>query len=521
VQRQFKDLILINNWTLSLAIIVAACVVSFMLFGYWWPYWRTADMDFWMVNDGWLVNDGASQERFEHPAYLSILLLGHWYGLLHHLGLLDVHALSLVPAPVAAEHAWTAAVRAGRVLSLLLSLAFVLGFGALLRRLIGDWRVAVLATLFLAFSGGVAMEARVLRTELVAGGLVIIALLILLNAARRPQTPWRPALMGLAALLATLGLTNKVQVIFLICAFPLMLLPFGCASDDPALFWRRSRLAFPIAGLCASAGVLLALAAAPLVGFGIANAASAFPKPFLFGAYGAYQAGIAIWIALAMLGFSRVWRVPRAETLAAMGAVAAGVALGLLALELRCEPQNLIIVMNPLEKLATFASDPSVGQGNLAYSLLHGIVVVLTTRTFVLDSSARPAIFLEWMVIAATIQVFRAGDRRLALQVATLMCIAWGMDAIYAARSLGQQYFTLTDPVVIIAAAWLVAKAPALQAHRRAYQIGVALIVAHFVLGLAEPVKHTFQTSKPLLFCTVRSNQPQHIESFSFCPPGA
>ena len=59
---------------------------------------------------------------------------------------------------------------------------------------------------------------------------------------------------------------------------------------------------------------------------------------------------------------------PLAETLAAMGAVAAGVALGLLALELRCEPQNVVIVLNPLEKLAAYASDPSVGQGNLAYS---------------------------------------------------------------------------------------------------------------------------------------------------------
>jgi hypothetical protein len=518
VQRQFKDLILINNWTLSLALIVAACIVSFMLFGYWWPYWRTGDMDFWMVNDGWLVNDGLPQERFEHPAYLSILLLGRWYGLLHHLRLLDVHALSLLPPPTAAEHAWTAAVRAGRVLSLLLCLAFVLGFGTLVRRLIGDWRLAVLATLFLAFSGGVAMEARVLRTELVAGGLVIIALLVLLNAARTPQTPWRPALVGLAALLATLGLTNKVQVIFLICALPLMVLPFGCASDDPALFWRRSRLAFLIAGLCAVAAMLLAIAAAPLVTFGIANAAVLFPKPFLFGAYGIYQAGIAVWIVVAVLGFARLWGVSSAETLATMGAVVAGVALALLALELRYEPQNVIIVMNPLEKLAAYASDPAVGQGNLVSSLLHGLVVVLTTRTFVLDSSARPDIFLEWMVIAATIYIWKAGDRRLVLQVATMMGVVWGMDAIYAARSLGQQYFTLTDPVVIIAAAWLVAKAPTLQAHKHAYQIGMALIVAHFVLGLAEPVKHTFQTSKPLFFCTEQRVQPQHIESFSFCP---
>jgi hypothetical protein len=71
--------------------------------------------------------------------------------------------------------------------------------------------------------------------------------------------------------------------------------------------------------------------------------------------------------------------------------------------------------------------------------------------------------------------------------------------------------------LVIIAAAWLLAKAPALQAHKRAYQIGVALIAIHFVLSHSEPVKHTFQTSKPFLFCSERPIQPQRIESFSFC----
>ncbi|HEY6259407.1 MAG TPA: hypothetical protein VIY51_26810 [Xanthobacteraceae bacterium] len=521
--RQFKDLILIDNWPGSLALIVAGVIVSFLLFGFWWPYWRTADMDFWMVNDGWLVNDGLPQERFEHPGYLSILLLGHWFSLLHRVGLLDVYAVALLPPPTDAEHAWTAAVRAGRVLSLLLTIAFVLGFGVLLRRLIGDWRVAVLATLALAFSGGVAMEARIIRTELIAGGLVIIALLILLNAARRPQTPWRPILVGLSALLATLGLINKVQLVFLICALPLILLPFGCRSDDPSAFWRRSRLAFPLGALLAVAAVLIAIPAASLAWFGIAHASSDFPKPFVLGTFGIYQAAIAAWIAVAMIGFAKVWRVSPAETLAAMSAVLAGVAVGLLSLELRYEPQNVIIVMNPLEKLATYASDPAVRQGTLglAYSLLHGIYTVLTTRTFVLDPSARPEIFLEWLVVAAAFLTWRAGNRLLVLQVAVLMCVAWAMDAIYAARSLALQYFTLTDPLVIIAAAWLLAKAPALQAHKWAYPIGAALIAAHFVLSQSEPVKHTFQTSKPLFFCYERANQPQRVESFSFCPSGA
>jgi hypothetical protein len=524
--RQFKDLILINNWPGSMAGIVAGLAISFLLFGFWWPYWRVADMDLWMVYEAWLFNDGLAQESFDHPGYLTVLALGNWFRLLHGIGLLDVHALSALPAPATAEPAWTAAVRAGRVLSLILAAAYVLGFGVLLRRLIGDWRVAVLATLALAFSGGVAMEARIIRTELIAGGLVIIALLILINAARTPRSPWRPALAGLAALLATLGLVNKVQLIFLICALPLILMPFGCRSDDPTAFWRRSPLAVPLSVLSAAGAVLIAIPAASLVWLGIAQASSAFPHPFVLGMFGIYQMAVAAWIVVAMTGCAMAWRVSAPETLATMSAVLAGIAIGLLSLKLRFEPQNVFTVMNPLERLSGYASSLQVPEGEtllsgLARALLHGVYIVFATRTFVLDTSPRPTIFLEWLVIAAAIYAWKAGERRLVAQVAVLMCVAWGMDAIYAVRSLQLQYYTLTDPLVIIAAAWLLAKLPALQAHQRAYQIGALLIAAHFALSQSEPVKHTFQSSKPYDFCVEHFSFTRRIERFPYCPPAA
>ena len=519
--RQFKDLILVDNWPGSLAAIVAGLVVSFFLFGFWWPYWRTADMDLWMVYEAWLFNDGLSQEWFEHPGYLTILLLGNWFRLLHGMGLLDVHALSALPAPPNAEHAWTAAVQAGRVLSLFLAIAFVLGFGALLRRLIGDWRVAVLATLGLAFSGGLAMEARIIRTELIAGGLVTIALLILLNAARSPQTPWRPVLVGAAAFMATLGLVNKIQLVFLICALPFIVVPFGCRFDDPTAFWRRSPLAIPLSALFGVGAVLIAIPAAQLVGIGISQAPTFYAQPFVLGTYGIYQTAIAVWISAAVIGFAIVWRVSGPETFATMSAVLAGIAMGLLSLDIRYNPHNVVAVLNPLEQLAGYAENLRVPGGEtmtgLAGSLVHGIGIVLATRTFVLDSSARPTIFLEWLVIAAAISTWKSGNRRLAAQVAALMCVAWGMDAINSLRSLQLQYFILTDPLAIIAAALLLAEAPSLQAHARAYQIGAVLIAIHFVLSQSEPVKHTFQTSKPFHFCIEHYGHTKRIEIYPFC----
>jgi len=43
--RGLQDLILVNNWRGSLLLIVGAVTVLFFVFGFWWPYWRAADMD--------------------------------------------------------------------------------------------------------------------------------------------------------------------------------------------------------------------------------------------------------------------------------------------------------------------------------------------------------------------------------------------------------------------------------------------------------------------------------------------
>ena len=175
--RGFDDLFLISNWTGQLTLIIFGLVVSFLLFGFWWPYWRVADMDLWMAYEGFLFNDGLPQEFFYHPGYVIILLIGKWFALLHSVGLLDVHTLSALPHPAESQQAWTHAIRAGRVLSLLLSISFIVAFSTLIRRLVGDGRIALLAAFAITFSGGFAMQTRVLRTELLAAGFVSLALL--------------------------------------------------------------------------------------------------------------------------------------------------------------------------------------------------------------------------------------------------------------------------------------------------------------------------------------------------------
>src|SRR4051812_27880112 len=159
------------GWRKGLAAILGGLAASFFLFGYALVYWRNADMDFMVIYNALALNDGKPQQFFDHTAYITILSTRLWFQLLHGLGLLDAWSLPAIPPasdPPVFDAAMTGAVRAGRLLALLIATGCVLMFAGLIRRVVRDWRVAMLATLAFAFSGGIAVHSRILRSELVA-----------------------------------------------------------------------------------------------------------------------------------------------------------------------------------------------------------------------------------------------------------------------------------------------------------------------------------------------------------------
>jgi hypothetical protein len=505
------DHFILFNWRNSLVFIAADMALSFFIAGFWYPYWRIADMDFWMVYNGFLLNNGLPQEYFDHPGYLTIILLAGWFKLLHGLGLLGVSSLTAIPPvadSVAFAHAWMAATQAGRLLSLAIGIGFMLAFARLLLVLVRDWRVAVLATFALAFSGGLQMEIRILRTELIAGGLMTLATLILVISARSTRNVWRPALIGAAALLAALAMLNKIQVIFLIAALPLIALPFGERGGA----WKNDLRSWTIAIASVIAAALTTMLSAALIHTGAA-------------ALGLFHLVLAGWLGLGVIVFALLWRVPAAEIIATMAAVVMGVALGLMALAIRYHPENVTVVLNPLRQLYAFAAggSPELSQGQSWISserfgfVVHALLDLAARRTFVLHSSPRPTIFLEWLVIALTFIAWRRRDYRLILQVGVLMLTVWGVDLVGMARDLKLEYFILTDPLTVIAFALLMTRLTDLARRRYAVPIGAALIVAHIAVSQAEPVKHVFKTEGPQVLCGLY-HHAQRVEKFPSCP---
>ena len=494
-----------------MAAIVAGLTASFFLYGYALVYWRNADMDLMVIYNALVLNDGKPQHFFDHTGYITILSVKVWFEMLHGLGLLNSYSLSTMPPasdPQSFDAAMTTAVRAGRLIAWLVSTGCVVVFASLVRAIVRDWRLALIATFAFAFSGGLAVHARILRTELVAACPVIFALMILIVIGRRASLA-RPLWMALAAALCVLGLDNKVQAILLIGALPVLILPFGEAESASIPAWRsgRSALSLAIVALLAAAGAIWA--ASPLIATGLDRAlldAAGF-HPLLFGRFGIYQIALLLLIGACMLAYAVMWRISAAETLTSMAAVAAGASLALLALNLDYNTGNVIAVFNPLEKMLTFADAGAVTAahhqsiGEIIRLVLEGIASVAARYSFVLHPSPRPAVFLVWLVAPGILYAWLRGEKQAAIQAFLLLMAAVGIDALGVRRGLKSEYFIFTDPLIILAGALLLDRLTDLRFHKWAFPIALVLFALQIVVGQAEPIKYAFMRRGPESIC--------------------
>lgn len=511
------------------AVMLAALMVSFFATGYFVIYWRSADMDFMVVHSALGMNDGLPQYYFDHPGYLTILSVKYWYQALHAVGLLDAYRLSALPPitdPAAVDTALTHAIRAGRLVSLITALAAFGSVAFLMRRLVHDWRIATLATFAFVFSGGFADEIRILRTELVSASAVVVAVLLLILVGRKAQ-PWRPFWLGVAALLCTFALMNKVQAVLLVAALPVMLLPFGNAESKSAETWRRPSSAVPAIVLSAILAALLAYGAYPLVSDGLdpANVSAMGLRPLVGNRPGLYQAALVSWITLGVVVHAWAWRIVASEVVASLLAIAAGTSLALLAFRLQFDARNVVVSLNPIEQLVSWGTadlEPAADRGGIAFLSLAASQVgsLLARYTFVLHSSPRPTIFLIWFIVPAIGYAWIKGARQVALQAAVLMFVAFAMDLAGMRRGLKMEYFLFSDPFIILAGAILLDRLTDLARHRLAYPIGLALLIAHATVSQAEPVKLSLKRGDRNYICSFNQHYFPRLPLY-WCPHGS
>jgi len=183
--------------------------------------------------------------------------------------------------------------------------------------------------------------------------------------------------------------------------------------------------------------------------------------PLLLERFGIYQAALLVLIGGCMIGYAAIWRVSATETLASMFAMAAGASIALLALELEYNSGNVVAVVNPLEKMLSFADAKTTNVANgldlsgILLLLLDGVASVVARYTFVLQPSPRPTVFLTWLIVPGIIYAWRRGERHAAIQALVLLLAAIGIDSLGVRRGLKSEYFIFTDPLIILAAAVL------------------------------------------------------------------
>ena len=499
------------GWWQGLAAIVLSLAVSFFLYGYAVVYWRNADMDFMVIYNALVLNDGKPQQFFDHTGYLTILIVKVWFEILHGLGLLNSYALSSMPPvsnPLGFDAAMTSAVRAGRLVAWLIATASVLVFASLIRAIVRDWRLALIATFAFAFSGGIAVHERILRTELVAACPVIFALMILIVIGRRASLA-RPLWMALAAALCVLGLENKVQAILLIAALPVLALPFGCTTSASVAPWRNGRSALALAIVSVAAAVIAVAVAWPLIATGLDRTLldTAGFRPLLLGRFGIYQAALVLLTGGCMLAYAAIWRVSAAETLASMAAIVAGASVALLALNLDYNASNVIAVFNPLEKMLKFVDGGTAAAANqsglsgIFRLLLDGIVSVAARYSFVLHSSPRPTVFLTWLIVPGIVYAWMRGEKQVSIQALLLLMVAVGIDALGVQRGLKSEYFIFTDPLIILSGALLLDRLSELRFHKWAFPIALVLFALQIGISQAEPIKYAVMRRGPESVC--------------------
>src|SRR6202790_2920645 len=163
----------------------------------------------------------------------------------------------------------------------------------------------------------------------------------------------------------------------------------------------------------------------------------------------------------------------------------------LLALDLQYNAGNVIAVVNPLEKMLTFADANTTDVANgsnlsaIVLLLLDGIASVVARYSFVLHSAPRPTVFLTWLILPGIVAAWRRGERLAAIQALVLLLAAIGIDALGVRRGLKSEYFIFTDPLIILAGAVLLDRMGDLRFRKWTYPVATALFGLHIAVGQA------------------------------------
>lgn len=435
-------------------LMVAACLMPLAVaahHGIDRPFSDVPDADLIYLGQALRLADGLRQTYFDHTGYVYILLLEAWIRLASMLGAVPAPSQGAAIAAADIGAYLQPLTEAGRWLSIGLCAAFVAVFIRGLRALDAPGPVTAALGLVFAASAGLEFHAQVLRAELLSAMFVFAAFALLAGAAS--VSGWRNvAAMTAAGLAAMLAMETKVQAVI-----PLLGLPLAVqALDAPAPWLARRRLGEAESVFLLAAAVVMVPVAA-MAGFSLRDYG---------GRLMGYQFAIAAWLALALLAWGRLNRVPWPGQVLGIAGLGAGMAAGVGLLLVWHAPQNLDAMVNFVEHMLIFAQDVGDAGRFVAPFLGHRLAALAT-----------PTGLLEIAAIVGALAMARRGEVRRAVLVVFLVGLAWAIEAGFTLRGAHVRYDAYAS-VWTLAAAALAARFVWSRAGRRGRAAVMAALLA-------------------------------------------
>lgn len=389
-------------------------------------------------------NAGLPLTYFDHTGFLLILLLAAWLRLLGTVGFIDSVDIRDLPAADNFADFLAPAIFAGRFLSLVTGLLFVMACTWMVWRLTRRRWLAGLAALLVASSGGVVFGAFEIRPELMSTAFFLMAMVCMFRAQRTVSNYWLgPVGAGVFIYLALLTKVQTIPAIMALPVFALLAAPRwpGLAGLEAHMLPARLTDASSPAKRCQRALLVLVLL---------------FPcclfvwmhLSYLVDNLESYHWIAGTWLALALLAYQhlrlRSWPAVRVW----LGLLVLGLSLGFLPYFLHRNPKNIAAIVSVVDYTRRFVTNPL--QFEPVQMLKQGLWVTLSRCYDLTRIFTAPWVALSCSSLAMGLYLCCNRRRRVALLGLAFVGLALALEVLFTLRQLTITYYAYIDYLHVI-----------------------------------------------------------------------
>lgn len=471
--------------------VVCAAPVFFALYhdigrDYLWA----PDRDISSLYNALLLNGGLPNEIPGYNGFGLFFLLGHWFGLLKFLGIVDVATIAGLPAPPASEAVLQYLMVWARILTIILTCVLIVSLLFITEAITGSRYFAFLAALAFSFTQSINSLVLLLKPELTSAVFAYLAILFVILAVKVESAPERAlTCIALSAFCALFSMYSKTASLPLVLLLPLFPLVFGYR-------WAHRPDGVHISTVTTWAFVLLAA----IFGY---LAIPPFLESMISRAY-VYNGLIVFYIFLCVVIYAKQRGLSYKSVITGCAAVTLGLAAAQYLLMIDAHEINTVTIANHLDYLTHKGTSPVEGwidlrrvpgskfdPGDFIAPLFANVEAILTDSLFNFVWNCRGSSFLFDVIfnfcwlgrrmsliylagLIALVYLLATSRREVAVQVLFLMLAVAFVEMIQRLHYFNQFYKMYVEGMLLAAAAFYVCRISSMVSVRIKYVLSAA-----------------------------------------------